>query len=332
MFDVVTIGSSTIDVYISTNKKMYHLIREKNKEEFCFDLGTKIEIVNIMFSTGGAGTNSAVCLKRLGLDVAYLGKLGKDNNAKTVLKMLNKEKVKFIGNFDAKHMTGYSVILDAIGHDRTVLTYKGANDYLTSKDVDYTKINSKWIYLGSMLNQSFITAKKIVRYAKSRGIKILFNPSSYQARLGLKKLSLVVKNADILIMNKEEAQYLLGKKDEKMENLILDLQKINKKIAIITNGSMPAYCSNGNYIYIAYPRKVKIVETTGAGDAFASSFLAGIIKENDIVYALRMALINSESVITHQGAKELLLNQVQMKKKLNTIKHKITKKRIQNGR
>jgi len=67
--------------------------------------------------------------------------------------------------------------------------------------------------------------------------------------------------------------------------------------------------------------KIKVIESTGAGDAFASSFLSGMIKKNDIKFALKMGLANSESVITHPGAKNRLLN-------LNEILKAIKKKPI----
>ncbi len=325
MFDVITIGSNTIDVYIYTKKGMYHLLRRKSHEELSFDLGSKIEIENIKFSTGGSGTNTAVCLKRLGLNVAYLGKLGNDDNKNIILQMLKKEKIPFLGKTDPKHMTGYSVILDAVGHDRTVLTYKGANDFIKKKDVKFSQLKTKWFYLGSLLGDSFKTAKDIIKYAKKNNIKILYNPSLYQAKWGINKLSVLIKNSDILIMNKEEAQLLLKTNENRTEILIRKLKKFTKGIAIITCGPEPLYCFDGKVLYKAVPKKTRIVETTGAGDAFAASFLAGFINTKNIEYALKMALINSHSVITHFGAKEKLLRVNEMNSELKKSKFKIIK-------
>ncbi len=330
-YDVITLGSNTIDVYVYTKKGMYHLLRRKNQQELAFDLGSKIEVDKIRFSTGGSGTNTAVCLRRLGLNVAYLGKLGNDENRKLVLDMLKKERVQFLGTKDKKHMTGYSVILDAIGHDRTVLAYKGANDHLKLKDIALKKINSKWVYLGSMLGESFNTVKRLIPILKKKGIKIMFNPSSYQAKWGVKKLAVLLQNSEMLVMNKEEARDLLNTRTTNIEYLLKKLHKINQGMVLITDGSRPAHCFEGKHMYTAYPRKVRIKETTGAGDAFASSFLAGTIIKNDIIFALKLGLLNSESVITHMGAKEKLLTKKEIYAKLKKTKLKITKKRQYAG-
>ena len=73
---------------------------------------------------------------------------------------------------------------------------------------------------------------------------------------------------------------------------------------------------------------MKVIETTGAGDAFASSFLSGIIRKNDIVFAIKLGVTNAESVITHHGAKDKLLTlkeamKIMRKRPVKVNKHKI---------
>jgi len=72
--------------------------------------------------------------------------------------------------------------------------------------------------------------------------------------------------------------------------------------------------------------RVKIIETTGAGDAFASSFLSGMIKKNNIEFALKLARTNAESVIQHHGAKTGLLTYNKALKIMKKQPSKITKR------
>lgn len=95
-----------------------------------------------------------------------------------------------------------------------------------------------------------------------------------------------------------------------MFNLLFELSKLGPKLAIITDGSHGAHCYNAveETVYSAKPRKTHIVETTGAGDAFASGFVAGIVMGKSIDISLKLGMLNAESVISSLGAKNILLD------------------------
>lgn len=193
--------------------------------------------------------------------------------------------------------------------------HKGA-----SKDLSYKKINSqpKWIYLSSLIGKSLETGIKIAKNSKSN---ILFNPSSYVAKLGKTKLKSILNKTQILVLNKEEAQYLLKKKTSSI-NLLKDLQRLGPKVVIITNGNKTLYAINNNLTYSLTPPKVKIVHTAGAGDSFTAGFLAGIIKNYKFEDCLKLGQVNSSSVIQAIGTKIGLLNLSQAKKQMKKIKIK----------
>ncbi|HIH42162.1 TPA: carbohydrate kinase family protein [Candidatus Woesearchaeota archaeon] len=324
MYDVIAIGSATIDVFLQTDKRYVrnNQIKGNHVEEYCFPVGTKLLVRNLEFSTGGGGTNTSVAFSRLGLKTAYLGKLGNDNPAKVVLDALKAEKVDtslVVIEKEARKntktskiqknskKTGYSTIIDAEGEDRTIFAFKGANDDLLFNELNLKKIKqTRWIYLGSMMGSSFNTAEKIAEFARKNCIPLAFNTSTYLAKKGLSYLKNILRCTTLFVLNKEEAELLTGKKDVNLQ--LKMLHKIDIKYIAITDGSNPAHACDGEKIYTIYPRKVKIKETTGAGDAFAATFVAGILKTNNTKQALELALANSESVITHYGAKNLLLH------------------------
>jgi ribokinase len=306
MYDVITVGSNTVDVFARTKfSELIKIMDTKGERDLlAYPTGSKILIEELNFTTGGGGTNTAVSFARLGHKVAYLGKMGKDENADFIINSLKKEKVDLIVS-RGEGYPGYSVILDSLEHDRTILTFKGCNDDLKFSEIPLKKLKTKWFYFSSMMNESFKTLEKLIKYAKKHNIKIAFNPSSYLAEKGKDYLKDVLSNTDILILNRYEAKLLVGLSS--IENMLKSLRELGPKIAVITRGKKGVFAFDGEYFYEGKPNKIKVVETTGAGDAFASSFLSGIIKKNDVGFAIKLGMTNAESVITYHGAKNKLL-------------------------
>ncbi len=300
MYDVVTVGSATVDAFAETDKKFL------KKGKFQFKVGTKLLVKSLIFDVGGGGTNSAVALSRLGLKTAFLGKLGRGENSKRILNLLKEEKIDTALVCRESARTGFSIVLDAKGHDRTILTYKGSNEDLNVNDIRFEYLDTSWLYMSSMTGKSFDSVKRIVEFAQEKGIRIAFNPSSYMTEKGANYLKPIISKTELLIMNLEEATMLSKKKD--IKKTLKFLHEMGPRLVVVTNGKKDVFVYNGEMMYNLKPHaKIKIVETTGAGDAFASSFLAGIIKTEDIEFSLQLALVNAESVITHHGAKNKLL-------------------------
>ena len=293
-FDVITFGSAVRDVFVLTDL-------HERKKFIAYPTGSKILIKNLRFDIGGGGTNTAVAFSRLGLKTGSICKIGDDENGNDILRLLEKEKVKFLGKIEKGEKSGYSIILDSKEKNRTILTYKGVNDNLRLEDINIKKLKTKWIYYSSLLNKSLITQKKLLQILKKRGVKFAFNPSSYLIkRVNLKS---ILNFCDVLILNKEEAEMLTKKK----KNLLEELHKLTKGIIVITDKNKKIQAFDGSKKYFLQPNKIKVVERTGAGDAFASGFVAGIIKNKDIPYCLRLGLRQGESVIRYFGAKNNLL-------------------------
>ena len=308
-YDVISVGSATIDVFVNTHSDEIVRVRHHKTEEIltCYPLGSKILIKKLQFTTGGGGTNTAVSFSRLGLKTAYVGGLGNDPNGKKIISELKEENIDFIGTI-TKGQTNYSVILDSIKHDRTILAYKDASSNLDFRDIPKKSLKSRCFYFSSMMGRSFMASLMLMRHAKNNGIKVAFNPSSYEVESERERLRPCLGCTDILIFNREEAALLLQKpQNNKIEDLLAGVRKLGPKLVVITDGPKGAWCSDGIHIYCIKPRKVKVVETTGAGDAFASGFVTGIIKKMDIESAMRLGLTQAESVIQHYGAKNKLL-------------------------
>ena len=239
----------------------------------------------------------------MGLKTGYIGKVGIDGNGDKVMHSLKKEKIEFLGRRES--YSDVSIILDSKEHNRTILAYKKMNNMI--KFTGIKKFKTKWLYFSTMLGESFRTQLKLARKLR---VKLAFNPTEYLIKeYNLKPL---LKLVDVLILNREEAELLVKKGD-----LLNGLHKLGPCIVCITNGSKDTICSDKKRRCNIKPHKnIKVVEKTGAGDAFASSFVTGIIKGLSIEKSLKLGLINSESVIQHFGPKNKLLKWGEIKNKI----------------
>lgn len=325
-YEVVTLGSATLDIFADTFDRK-HLTKEQKSMRYnhiiSYHTGAKILIKELNLTVGGGGTNTALTFSRFGLKTAYCGALGKDSTGAMIRAFLEDNKIGFIGQIINKK-TNLSVILDSIEHDRTILAYKGSSDFLDYKKIPELK-DVKLFYSSSMMGESEKTFIKLAKFAQKNNIKVAYNPSEYQAVLGYKKLKSILENTNFLILNKEEAQDLAMNTTPKEKDLLKLLKKhtADKSVIVITDAHNGAFAYDGNNIYHATPKQVKAIETTGAGDAFASAFMAGLLKEESIEESLKLGLANAESVISHKGAKEIILTYEEAKKLVKKRKFRV---------
>ncbi|MCA9485595.1 MAG: carbohydrate kinase family protein [Nanoarchaeota archaeon] len=310
-YDIITLGGAVVDAFIDTGIS-------QNKKQICIPMGAKILVESARFATGGGGTNSAVSFSKLGLKTGFIGKLGEDESNHLILSELKKNKIDFLGAFE-KESTGFSIILDSNQHNRTILINKGSNDTLEFSEIPISKIKTNWLYFSSAINKTLQTQITLAKWAKEKGIKVAYNPSYYLTVKGVKKIRKLLKNVDVLILNEEEAQGLVPNGDP-----FKSLHALGPKYVCITQGKKGNKVSDGLKTFHSLPRKIKVRERTGAGDAFASGFVTGLIKFNDLKKAIALGSLNAESVIQIPGAKNGLLTWPEAKKQLEKEKIKIT--------
>lgn len=291
-FDVVTFGSAVKDVFVNTG--------EIGKKKFIYDIGSKVLIKELKFDIGGGGTNTAVAFSRLGFKTGCIAKVGKDNNGKDIVELLRREGVKFLGSF-GNGKTGFSVILNSHKKGRAILTYKGEANNIDLNEI--RKFKTKWLYYSALLGKSLLSQKSLAKEMVGKGSKLAFNPSSYLIKR--EKILDLINLSFVLIVNLEEAKTIVSRFLKKREiSAIANLCPI----VVITNRDKEVLCFHEGKKYSVKPnKKAKVVERTGAGDAFASGFVAGLMCGWDIERCLRFGILESESVIKYFGAKNKLI-------------------------
>lgn len=310
MYDVITIGSATRDVFLEPEEG----IRDKGKkyktgEGICFSLGSKIDIPKIYFRTGGSAVNAAITFSNQGLKAACLCKVGRDSRGRSIIKRLEKAGVStsFVIR-DKKYSTAYSLIMVAAG-SRTIFVHRGATEHLCCDEpIPYDKLkNAKWLYITNLGGESAKIFFPLVDFANKNGIKIALNPGKAQLKLG-KELIPALEKIDILILNQEEAAYLTDVPFEKEEEIFQKLDKWVKGFALMTKGPNGFTASDNKNIYSGGILKEPVhVDRTGAGDAFGSGFVSAIIQGRSADVAFQLASANATGVLGEWGANHGLL-------------------------
>jgi sugar/nucleoside kinase (ribokinase family) len=325
-YDIITFGSATRDIFLRAKQfligdfKIDHI-----KKEILLPYGLKINIEEIHFHSGGGGTNTAATFTTQGLKVAFCGTIGKDPEGQAILKELREKGIetKFIFETDKKP-TNLSVIFST-PKERTILVYRGASEILDASQIPWSQIkNTKWFYLAPLTGKLIEVFKKTIDFAKRNKIKVMANPSIAQLKLSPKILYPLLKKIDILILNQEEGQILVKDFSVKGERLIEKIKKFFPGILILTNSDQRVLISDKTCLYSALPLKIKVLDKTGAGDAFGAGFLSGYIKnKGDIIASTQLAIANAAFCLKKWGAKEGILKRNQKFRKVRVKKEKL---------
>jgi ribokinase len=325
MFDVISIGTGTRDVYlinppfkVVNDKKHLGKMGFPAGEATCFALGSKMEVADIFFTTGGGAVNAAATFARQGLHTGALIAVGDDGHGGEVLRELKKEKISVLPVVRKGSHTAYSVLLLGKEGERAILMYRNPEDNLRLRDIPFGKLRARWAYLatGTIDLQTLEGLVKRLRKAK---VRIAMNPSKHTIAFGKKKLGVLFERVNAVIVNREEASVLTGVPYEQPRKTFVKLHGLVPGIAVMTEGAKGAMVSDGFTFYEAGVFKDKgVVDRTGAGDAFASGFVAGLIHRNEecrlglcdednVKYAIRLATANATAKIEQMGGKTGLL-------------------------
>ncbi len=336
MFDVITIGSATMDVFVECEDANIVSVFSKNKksEFMSYPYGSKIEISDFASNVGGGGVNTAVNFANLGMKTGAIFKIGDDIYSKGIFESFNNKNVDLRNIIQDKNdSTGFSIILVSFQGDRTVLAHRGANAHIKKSEINFDAIkNSKLLYIAPLNGESNKVLDDIVKFANDNNVYICFNAGSTSIKRGFKYLKGILETAQIVVMNKEEAsmatqiQVRPDSRDIKFsEDLIhIDIKEMFNKlkvreyqIIVITDGGNGAYAYDGKNYYYCPVFDGNVVSTLGAGDAFASTFCAALSRTNlDIGKSLMLASVNSAAVVSEFGATQGLLTFEQIEKKL----------------
>lgn len=320
IFDIVCVGNAKIDQFLSIHQSHSYLRLNRQTNELCLRYGEKIPIDNLEMYPGGNAANVSVGLSRLGLKSAIVAEIGEDEFSQKIIRALKAENVDTTLVRQTRDKASSLSIIISFNQERTILSQHIHRNH----EFVFDTISTKWIYLTSLGEEWKNTYEKTYDFVRQKNVKLAFNPGTLQIDTGYEGISDILKQTNILFVNKEEAmkisnfKFQISNELENIKNLLGRLQKLGPKVVVITDGKNGSYAVDETgemFTQDAVP--CKIVEKAGAGDAYSSGFLAAYSLGHSLQDAMRWGTLNATSTMQKVGAQNGLLYKTGMKTKLN---------------
>jgi ribokinase len=300
-FDVVGFGALNVD-------KIYRVPRIAREEEETF-------VLDVEEAPGGSAANTIVGLARLGLKTGFIGKVAKDHEGQLLLDDFRREGINTDGIVIAeKGRSGVvAAYVDTKGQ-RALYVHPSVNDSLTYEEIniEYAK-QTRFLHLTSVDEKPFQAQKKLVNDLSD--VKVSFDPGEIYARKGLAALRPIVKRSFVMLPSAGELKMLTGKGWREGAKMLL---KEDAGVIAVKLGEKGCYVTDGKESHLIEPYKVKVVDTTGAGDAFCAGFLYGLVKGKDLHQCGKLGNFVASRCITKVGARKGLPRRTDLENLLHT--------------
>lgn len=319
-FDVMNIGDIVTDAFIQLQDDQAVTYENEEGKWLAMKFATKLPFhhAEVVQAVGNAA-NSAVAFARLGLTSEFATNVGDDQEGRDMVAALQREKVSTsLVHINAGYKSNYHYVL-RLGAERTILVKH--EDYQYHWPHIRPSEMPRWVYFSSISKKAIPYHDEVADWLEDNPqIKLAFQPGTFQMEAGAERLQRIYRRADLVVLNREEAVKVGGGNWHDVHDLINKLHELGPKLVVVTDGPNGAYASDGeNRLKMPlYPDPGPPVDRTGAGDAFASTFVAALAKGNDLEGAMQWAPINSMSVVQQVGAQAGLLTEAQLEKYLET--------------
>jgi len=288
VFDAIGFGGLNVDKLFKVNK-----IAKAEEESF---------IIDCEEACGGSAANTIVGLARLGCKVGFIGKVAGDREGKMLVEDFCREGVDTKGIIHSKHGRSGTVMgfVDEKG-DRALYVDPGVNDTIEFNEINLEyAFQTRFLHLTSFVGEkSFQTQKKLVEMLP-RNVKLSLDPGELYARKSV-ALKSIIRKTFVLMPNLNELELLTKTADYRKGAEVL--LKKGVKIVAVKLSSKGCYVTDGKQSHNVEPFKVKVVDTTGAGDAFCAGFLYGLISGKSLYECGRVGNFVASRCIMKMGAR-----------------------------
>lgn len=328
--EVLCVGSTSYDIFFPMDGISILNTPEDilAKKQMIFEVGEKYGVRDRFEAPGGCAANVSQGLARLGVDVGVCGVIGDDFIGKVITEELSREGVVLTHmQTIPEHCSDIAfVIVDTRTGERTIFSNRDANEHL-AVDIDMLD-SAKRLFVSSLSGVWEENMSEIRVFIKKSARELYFNPGGKNIRSNLELVLEFIAQTYVLFVNKDEATEILHSRCAKRESYRLNeelylldhLQKLGPAIVALTDGARGVWIAREDMRLFAKTTPIThMIDSTGAGDAFASAFVAALLHEKSIEDATRWGIANGASVIGHYGAKQGLLHQNEMRHRSSSI-------------
>ncbi len=255
---------------------------------------------------GGKGANQAVAAARLGADVTMLVKLGSDPFGDQAAENLARENIRcdYVLRSAESHTGVAFIVVDDAGENMIVVA-AGANNLLSPADIDRAReaITSADLVV-FQLEVPVETVTHAARLARQAGVRVLLNPAP-----GRKLDRDLLEQVDILTPNETEAALISGLPVTNVREAEAAGKKLLEegvRAVVLTLGSNGALVVTPQGSQHVPGRRVKVVDTTGAGDAFSAALAVRLAEGKDLAEAVRFANLTAALQVTRFGTAQAM--------------------------
>jgi len=327
-YDVYGIGAAIVDIevvvsedFLSKNKveKGIMTLVDEERQHQLIDALTS-QTTPVKRNCGGSACNSIVAASNFGSKTFYSGKVADDWEGDFFVKDLKAAGVDFHNVSASKGTTGKCLVMITQDAERTLNTFLGASLDITFKEVDTKALeNSNWLYMEGYLVTDKVRADvaiKAMAYAKQKGVKTSLSLSDpYVVKVFSESLKDVIgEGIDLLYCNTDEARRFTGTHTVEAAANVL---KQYAKTFVITRGPGGSLTYDGHQLIHTPGVSTNAVDTNGAGDMFAGSFLYAISSGHDYAWAARFANAAAALVVGQFGTRIEAIEYISLKQQFN---------------
>jgi len=324
--DITSIGGAAFDVFIRAPHQTVQTL--SGSRSLQFPLGAKLKVESVIQGCGGGAANTSVGFARLGMRARFCGITGDDEWGQEIQKILRNEGVLTDAAIVVEdEVSSFSIILvDPASGERTILYSPNVNAHMHKaifpKDV---LAHSQWIFLNHLADVSANIIDDCLELVREpHSIRFAWNPGGSQIQSGMdaKTTRALLPHTDILFLNAEEAatftnEPLDADRVQTISNALRKGMAAGVKLFCITDAARGAYVTDGKTVFHALPPSLKIVDATGAGDAFAVGMTWGVFTGLPLQESLKAGMLNAASVIQVVGTQPGLLTGKVMRQQLS---------------
>lgn len=303
MLDLMCLGSVSIDLYYKGSSLT------ENDGRFELAIGGKYYVDHFYEGLGGGGANVAIGVTKAGLKAGLIAKIGNNPFKPIICKKLDDEHIfhEEFCSIEEDYTNISSILLNTKG-EKTIVNYRTPDQQLMKCEDDFDKIEkAKAMYMANLSKVSWEERLKILQFAKSNGKKIFANLNVTDCRRPLEEIISFIEHVDVLIINSYEYADIVKSPYESIDfqsDIIEKFTPFTKNhLLVITDGKKGSYAYHTSKV--SHQKAIiipKVIDTTGAGDAYTAGFIAEYLGSKDIEKAMEKGAHYAVKILSKMGA------------------------------